>query len=463
MTRLAAILSAAALLTLPAAAGAKTTSTFTIRGAGFGHGVGMSQYGALGYAQHGWTAPAILAHYYTGTQLGTTDPSQTVRVLLATPSSARVTGAAQAGARKLDAATTYTVRRAGVGELSLKAGSRKIGTFTAPLEIAGTGGIVQYAGHGTYRGTLEITPGLASGVNVVNAVALDDYVQGVVPAESPASWPLEALKAQAIAARTYAITTKRGGAFDQYADTRSQVYGGVAVETPASNAAVAQTRGQVVTYQGRPAVTYFFSTSGGRTENIENSFTGAAPEPWLKSVRDPYDSVSPRHRWTVRMSVSRAARKLRGLYTGRFKGVRVLERGVSPRVVSAQVLGSRGSLTVDGNTLKAQLGLYDTWAYFRTVTSRKARGRASALPNPQSVDATRATAAARAHGRQILSGTVVPGARGTRIVLQEQVGGRWRAARTSRLGAGGGYAIDVPHAGLFRVVCAGGVGPAVRF
>src|SRR4029453_7120150 len=95
---------------------------------------------------------------------------------------------------------------------------------------------------------------------------------GVVARESPSSWPLEALKAQAVTARTYAITTSKAGTgFDQYADTRSQVYGGVAAESIATNAAVAATGGQVVTYDGAPVVTYFFSTSGGRTENVENS------------------------------------------------------------------------------------------------------------------------------------------------------------------------------------------------
>ena len=82
--------------------------------------------------------------------------------------------------------------------------------------------------------------------------------------------------------------------FDQYADTRSQVYGGVAVETAATNAAVAATRGQVVTYKGAPVVTYFFSTSGGRTENVENTSRAPSPKPWLRSVEDPYDGVSPK-------------------------------------------------------------------------------------------------------------------------------------------------------------------------
>src|SRR3954465_3598885 len=242
-------------LAAAAPAAAKPKATFTIRGAGFGHGVGMSQYGAMGLAEHGDNAAAILAHYYTGTALGTTDPGQRVRVLLASGSRARIAGARQAGTRKLDPAVTYTVRRHGVSQLDLYNGARRVATFTAPLQVAGAGGMTTLAGHGTYRGVLELTPGVFSGLTVINSVGLDDYVQGVVPAESPASWPLEALKAQAVAARTYAITTSRGADFDAYADTRSQVYAGVGVETPASNAAVVATRGQVVTYDGSPVVT----------------------------------------------------------------------------------------------------------------------------------------------------------------------------------------------------------------
>src|SRR6478735_9506458 len=107
MTRIRPLLIAALLFgtCVPAADAAKTT--FTIKGAGFGHGVGMSQYGALGYAQNGWSAAQILRHYYTGTALGTTDANQKVRIqLVSSTSSARVTGVRQAGSRRLDPAKT---------------------------------------------------------------------------------------------------------------------------------------------------------------------------------------------------------------------------------------------------------------------------------------------------------------------------------------------------------------------
>src|SRR4051794_12482202 len=358
MTRLFSVI-LATLLLAPASALAKPKTTFTIRGAGFGHGVGMSQYGAMGYASHGWNAAQILAHYYTGTTLGTTDPARRMRIqLVASAGSARISGAVQAGSHKLDPARTYVVQRRGISQVSLWTGGQRVAVFTAPLQVAGLNGVTALGGHGSYRGVLEFAPTVFSGLSVINVVGLEDYLQGVVPAESPASWPAEALKAQAIAARTYAITPSRGAGFDAYADPRSQMYSGVGVETPASNAAVAATRGQVVTYHGAPVVTYFFSTSGGRTEDVENTPLGSEPKPWLVSVKDDYDSVSPRHRWTASMSMSAAAGKLGGLVRGKFRGIRVVKRGASPRIVSAVVVGSKGSVPVDGATLRARLGLF---------------------------------------------------------------------------------------------------------
>src|SRR5207247_2378135 len=151
---------------------------------------------------------------------------------------------------------------------------------------------------------------------VLNQLGLDDYVRGVIAGEMPSSWAPAALQAQAIAARTYAITA--GGGTFLYPDTRSQVYRGVAAETPSTDAAVVATRGRTVDYAGQPVVTYFFSTSGGKTENVEDSFLGASPEPWLVSVADPYDSISPRHKWgPYRMTLAGAARRLHGLVKGR--------------------------------------------------------------------------------------------------------------------------------------------------
>ena len=106
----------------------------------------------------------------------------------------------------------------------------------------------------------------------------------------PSSWPQAALEAQAIASRTYALTDHAGGSrFDVYSDTRSQVYLGTEPHTAQTNARWRRPPGQVVTYAGQPVITYFFASSGGITESIQNAFLGAAPEPWLSGVPDPYD------------------------------------------------------------------------------------------------------------------------------------------------------------------------------
>jgi SpoIID/LytB domain protein len=450
MTRTLPALAAVSILLAGAPTAHAAKSTFTIKGAGFGHGVGMSQYGAMGYAQHGASARDILAHYYTGTALGTTDPAKTVRVQLTDRiGTARISGARQAGARSLDPSVTYTIRRHGLSEVDLSASGKKLATFSAPLQVAGDGGITELGGKG-YRGTLEFAPGLFGGVSVVNAVSLEDYLQGVVPAESPASWPAAALQAQAIAARTYAITTARGGDFDQFADTRSQVYAGVSVETPATNQAVASTRGQIVTYQGQPVTTYFFSTSGGKTENVENTTLGNEPKPWLKSVDDPYDDVSPRHRWTpATMTLPQAGKKLRGLYRGGFRGIKVLQRGASPRIMRAQVRGTRGSTEVNGATLREKLGLFDTWAYFTSVTAKASRAPAGAH--------------ASSARERVLAGTVTPARRGSIAQVQVLRGRHWFFAGSAWIGRRGAYRWPVVKAGTYRVVYADAPGPAVRF
>jgi stage II sporulation protein D len=464
--RIPLVLAAALALAAPASASAAPAATFTIQGAGFGHGVGMSQYGAYGYAAHGWRAPDILRHYYSGTALGTTDPGRTVRVLLQSAGTARFAGATQAGARKLDPRVTYAVRSAGAGRLALlNARGKRVTTFTAPLQVAGAGGAVQLKGaaangrtDGAYRGILELRPG-ASGITTVNAVPLESYLRGVVPAESPASWPIEALKAQAIAARTYAITTGGSGSFEQYADTRSQMYVGITGETASTDAAVAATRGQVVTYGGRPVVTYFFSTSGGRTENVENAF-GGAPRPWLESVEDPYDDASPRHVWAPQvLTLGQAQARLGSLVKGSLLGIAVDRRGASPRIVSARVLGTGGATVVSGATLRARLGLADTWAYFTTVTGEARSARAPKGGSTGGAGAERLAATSRAG---ILRGRVLPGRAGQRVRVQIRRGARWIGVGGTRLDRAGRYRWSAPGAGTYRVVAGKAPGPALR-
>jgi stage II sporulation protein D len=485
------LLAAVAMLGLSAGP-AQAASRVIIRGAGFGHGVGMSQYGAYGFARHGQGHAFILRHYYSGTQIGKlTGPSET-RVLLRNAARALFSGASSvAGGRSLDPAQTYVATPALAGQVLLSSSSgRDLGTYQSPLRVTGGPGGVLLRGQaangvtdGRYRGDLELRPGTL-GLSAINAVRLEDYVRGVVAGEVPASWPVEALRAQAVAARTYAIATgKNGAGFDQYADTRSQMYVGISGERASTNAAVAGTAGEVVVYDGKPIVTYYFSTSGGRTENVENSFLGAEPVPYLRSVDDPYDSESPRHRWTVRMTLGQASRRLGRLVKGSLRQIRVLSRGASPRVVRAQVVGSGGRTSVTGPQLRSKLGLFDTWARFTVITTSAARGDGNAPgpaggggepgtggAEPRTGGAAPRAAVPIAAAREALVapaaggivGRVSPATPGRWVTLERYSGRAWVAQFETPAAAGGRYRANVRVPGLYRVRYAGEPGPPVR-
>ena len=347
-----------------------------IDGAGNGHGVGMSQTGADGLAQHGYSAREILRHYYTGTHLEHLAPGRWVSVLLQTGLQSVVFGGAtHAGPRRLRIGATYIATTAADGRIALESEHGHLLSYLpAPVTITSSKPITLYGGatsgvvDGRYRGSLQLAP-RGGGLDVLNRVGLESYVRGVVPAESPPTWPAAELEAQAIAARTYAITIAPQDGFDLYADTRSQEYGGYDSETPASNAAVEATIGQVVTYAGTPVITYYFASSGGETESVQNAFADAPPEPYLTAVLDPYDGnrFGP-----ITMTLRQAARRLKGLLRGRLESIIVSQRGLSPRILSASLVGSQGTTTVSGPTLSDALGLHSTWACF-TVTSAAAR------------------------------------------------------------------------------------------
>ncbi|HEY3190941.1 MAG TPA: SpoIID/LytB domain-containing protein, partial [Solirubrobacteraceae bacterium] len=229
-TALAAFAVTGAALAAPSAHAA---STFTIKGAGYGHGVGMSQFGAYGYAQHGAGYRDILGHYYSGTSLGQAPDGWIVRVLLRSPRVAFFTGATKAGDRPLQPDKVYRATAELDGSMMLRSPTnRKLARFPAPLQVTSEqpitlrGAAANGLRDGQYRGWLEFRPGPVGNVLAINALGLEQYVAGVVSAESPSTWPAAALQAQAVAARTYAITSNAGGAlgFDQYADTRSQMY-----------------------------------------------------------------------------------------------------------------------------------------------------------------------------------------------------------------------------------------------
>jgi stage II sporulation protein D len=297
-----------------AAAGtARAGTSLIVTGHGWGHGVGLSQWGAYGYALHGWKYQRILSHYYPGTRFGRVGEVR-VRVLLTQGAKVVTVGCAaqmrvtdgKRLTRKLPAGTygvgpklALPVRRNGggfsFGSVALFECAR------APLTFDGR----------EYHGTLLLRSD-GSHVSVVNGLSLDTYLRGVVPSESPSHWPLAALQAQAVAARSYAVSELRPGSwYDLLPTTSDQVYGGVRAERPRTDNAVYSTLGQVLTWDGQVARTYYSSSSGGRTEAVQDAWPGSAPIPYLRSVSDPYDTYSPHHDWVpLELSATRLAARL---------------------------------------------------------------------------------------------------------------------------------------------------------
>ncbi len=351
-----------ALATLGAAqpAAKPALPTFVIRGHGWGHGVGMGQYGALGYARHGLGYAKILAHYYPGTSLTSTTVGQ-IRVLLADGASS-VTVSSQAA---------FRVRDASGKSYKLAAGSYTVGpslkvrveATAAPKALPGpimfTPGRVPLQLSRPYRGSIQVVS-KGGGLQAINIVGLEDYVRGVVSQEVSSDWPADALKAQAVASRSYAVATrKRGAAYDVFADTRSQVYGGVEAEDFSTSAAVDATAGKVLSYRGQPAITYFYASSGGKTAAIQDAFPGSRSVPYLVSVADPYDSVSPYHDWGPYVYQSSGLAKRLGI-PGRLLDAQIA-RNPSSRVTSVTVTTSAGQRTISGNDVRRILGLRSSW------------------------------------------------------------------------------------------------------
>ncbi|HKZ13065.1 MAG TPA: SpoIID/LytB domain-containing protein [Solirubrobacterales bacterium] len=351
------------------AAAARAQVNWVVYGHGFGHGVGMSAYGAYGYALHGKGYKFILGHYYPGTALGQISGPNIVRVLLGvTPGDVTFTEATSACRTKLEPTRTYEAHRLGNTIMLRSSAGKPLAKCGATLRAAGAG-VINIVGVGRYRGALETVVNESGELNIVNALSIDNYVKGVIPNESPPSWPMAELKAQAVASRSFALTAGReGDGFDLYSDTRSQVYKGLESEYTTSNEAEEQTAGQVLMYEGRIAETLFSACSGGKTESIQNVFGTAIP--YLVGVPDPYDSLCPLHEWTLKMTGPEISEKLSGLLEGRLMKVVITKTGYSPRIIEAKLYGTGGVTTVTGEQLEVALGGYSTWMTFEKVVSK---------------------------------------------------------------------------------------------
>ncbi|HVR13376.1 MAG TPA: SpoIID/LytB domain-containing protein [Gaiellaceae bacterium] len=393
---------------------ARSGALFLVSGHGNGHGVGMGQWGAQGYAQQGYTYDQILEAYYPATTLGDTAKTS-IRVLLAS------------GKKKLTISSKkpITVEDGDGIDHTLPAGST---TLTPALKLAIDDGPAQAldppltfspAAGSTltlgrrFRGKIVVDVP-SKKLRAINVLPLQQYLYGVVTAEMPAGWLPAALQAQAVAARSYALASRQAGApFDVYADGRSEAYLGVSAETPAGRQAVDATAGEVLLYNGDVALTLFSSSTGGWTQSAADAF-GSPGRPYLVSVRDPYDSISPYHDWGPVPVPGTTLAKAVGV-VGRVLDATV-KRNPSRRAKTLKVTSlSRGqqlTATLGGATVASSLGLRSTWFSVGVLSLQPPS------PNPAVHAGTRVT----------LSG-VVRGVTGA-VVQRSSAGAPWTQFRS---------------------------------
>lgn len=360
-----------------------------VSGHGYGHGIGMSQYGAQGAAKAGVTYDAILAAYYPGTTLSSRSGS--IRVLISQDTSDAVDVQPRSGLvfRKLSSSfraslpttiggrtvRTWRIVRVSSRKTQSQLQYRTTGGFRAYKRIRWTGA-GQFEGPATiglvlpggsvvkYRGAIRsAVPSKGSTArNTVNVLPLEHYVRGVIAAEMPAGWAPEALKAQAVAARTYGVRSLAPSRYyDICSTTVCQVYGGASRETSTTNAAARATSGQFVSYQGAPALTQFSSSSGG--------WTSVGSQPYLTASADPYDgwAGNPNHAWSTTVTASTIQKAYPAI--GSLRQLAVTKRvgggSMGGRVASVTLVGSNSSITISGNDARWAFGLKSNWFGFQ--------------------------------------------------------------------------------------------------
>ncbi|MBD3881950.1 SpoIID/LytB domain-containing protein [Phormidium tenue FACHB-886] len=211
-----------------------------------------------------------------------------------------------------------------------------------------------FIGDRWYRGSTCVVP-TSGGLTAVNYVDLEQYLYSVVGSEMPTDWNLEALKAQAVAARSYVLYQRNGGAnavFDVGNTTAWQVYGGLEEESASTRAAVDATQGQVLTYQGQIIDAVFHSCAGGRTENVEDVWT--SPLPYLRSVESP-DLDSPNCRWAKTVPMDELKQHYNDV--GMIQALIPEKVTAGGRIVKIRLQGSEGDRIIDGDDLRDALGL----------------------------------------------------------------------------------------------------------
>lgn len=403
--------------------------TFSISGAGYGHGIGLSQYGAKGYAEQGWKGEAIATRYYPGTTIGTvSDPTITVNIDPGktsanegfTQSSWRLRAGTGSdlmvnGSRALTADGIWTFTRVSATTFQATSPNGTVyGPWTegTPITAKGASTLIEVLdGSGIYdwtrvryRGAITFKAHATSSLlGALNVLPMQDYLKGVVPRESPAYWHMEALKAQAIVARSYAYfdaTKPKPLDAEMYCTTWDQAYSGHSrynattaswemLEQTSSNTAVDATKGKYVKYGSAVVQTFFHSSSGGHTANIEDVWLGSAPQPYYRGVADPYVGTS-NNPWTPPVSIDglAMATKLAARISGEPAGAGStwwvkslgLERAYpSGYVRRVDVTWTNGTLTqvtqdVSGDTFRSALGLKSTKFFINSPFTRISSG-----------------------------------------------------------------------------------------
>jgi SpoIID/LytB domain protein len=379
----------------------------TVTGHGYGHGRGMGQYGAYGYAvDHGWNHGQILAHYYGGTSLATDAGNPTIGVELTrfTNADTIVTGTSLALDGAAAGQPAMMLRKTAAGTVQVFRGPGCAGPWTSWKTVssgatvastgsqASLGNLVRMCEAGTakgYRGVISVA--VVGGTQyTLNRLTVDEYLRGVVPRESPASWGdaaggrgLQALKAQSVAARSYALSSGARASGALTCDTTTcQVYGGAlswsgstitGLEDARTDRAVSETSGQVMRAGNRAiARTEFSSSTGGWTAG------GVFP-----AVQDLGDATAsnPNRTWTVTKSYSQVAT---ALGTGAIRSVAVTGRnGLGAdggRVTQVTVTTTTGATKqVTGSAFRSALGLKSDWFSVSGVSAQEAEAVVRAL------------------------------------------------------------------------------------
>jgi SpoIID/LytB domain protein len=335
----------------------------------------MSQYGAYGAALKGLSWKQILAFYYRGTGLSklpsgtkikvwiTTDNDNSLRVL---PASGLAVGDTAGRRYTVPTGAKYTswrINRSGTsyrlsyrtsnGSYVTKATGLTTGTWSFSTRSKIVKVVLPNGSVRPYRGTVALIKRGVGG-RTVNTVLLEDYVKGVVPAEMPTSWAVDAVRAQAVAARSYAVRLQRfagNSGYDICDTTACQVYRGIAFETSGGNAAVKATTGTIVTYRGVVALTQFASSNGGHSARGDY--------PYLAAQRDPYDGVIKSQAWTRTLSASSISQAWPSL--GTVKRLQITSRDGAGawggRVKAIKIIGTARTATVSGTTFQHMFGM----------------------------------------------------------------------------------------------------------